>query len=196
MPGIRFSILMLAMAFAAQQGRGELQLVPGLELVYASGDGPAQHWRVESVERDLALGGRTGCLRVRFAAGGPRRGPDVRVTCEDDGMLFAWDSTRAAWRASRPIRSGGTLDLRSGAGTTRYVTGAVRVDTIAGHHIRVIETMMVTSDSTLTPVRRLRERYAPSLGTATWGVFERPDPATPGGWTMMQEFQIVGIKLP
>ncbi|MBC7895943.1 MAG: hypothetical protein H7066_11065 [Cytophagaceae bacterium] len=189
-------LLLLAMAAQAQQSRGELQLVAGLQLTYASNGAPSPPWQVESVERDLAIGGRAGCLRVRFAPGGPRSGPDVRVTCEDQGMLFAWDSTRSTWRPSRPIQGGGTLDLQSGRNRLRFVASASSVDTVAGHLVRVIETTMVTSDSTLAPIRRLRERYAPALGTATWGVFERPDPASPGGWTVDQEFKIVGIKLP
>lgn len=172
------------------------ELVQGMELTYASNGRNAPAWRVESVERDVALGGRTGCLRIRYAPGGPRAGADVRVTCEEDGIIFAWDSTRATWRPSRPVRVTSSLDIASGANTNSYATFSFRVDTIGVHTVRVLETVLVTKDSTGKPVRRLTEFYSPTLATATRGKFERPDPTAPGGWKVDQEFTLVAIKLP
>jgi hypothetical protein len=180
----------------AVQGQGGLQVVAGMELTYASNGTNAPPWRVESVERDVALGGRTGCLRVRYFPGGPRPAADVRLTCEFDGNLHAWNGSTSAWVPTRPLHSGGTLTTRSNGAEHRYVVGDARVDTVSGHPIQVLETTMVTSDSVGRPIRRLRERYAPVLGTATWGVFEQPDSTAPGGWKVVQEFRIVHIKRP
>jgi hypothetical protein len=151
---------------------------------------------VELVERDVTLGGRTGCLRVRFAPGGPRQGADVRVTCEADGRLFAWDSTAKAWRASRPIRANDSLDVRGATTTSRYRTAAARDEAIGAHTLHVVETTIVTVDSAGREIRRLRERFAPAIGSATWGAFETPDPAAPGGWRVQREFSLVAIRLP
>jgi hypothetical protein len=189
-------LVLFAVSAGAQQQRANVQLVAGLELTYAANGTPSPPWRVESVERDVSLGGRTGCLRVRYAPGGPRAGADVRVTCEADGIIFAWDSTRATWRPSRTVRVSSSLDISSGANVNSYATFSFRVDTVGVHPVRVLETHLVTKDSTGKPVRRLSEFYSPALATATWGKFERPDPSVPGGWKVEQEFKLVAIKLP
>lgn len=169
-------------------------LVPGMELVYESNGVQGRPWRVQAVERDITLGGRTGCQRVTFEAGGPRAGIDVRVTCEADGFLFAWDSTAKLWRQSRPLAPGRTMESRSAAGTvSRYTTGAESSVTIDGHHLKVIETEVVTSDSTGKILRRLRERYAPAIGSAVWGAFEVPEGS---GWKTQNEFRLSGLRAP
>jgi hypothetical protein len=171
-------------------------LEPGMQLVYESGGAAGSPWRVESVDRDLTLGGRAGCLRVRFAPGGPRAGADERVTCAADGTLLAWDTASREWRASRPIAPNRTLDVPTRTGTARYSTGRAADDTIAGVRVAVVETTVLTIDSTGRTVRRLRERYAPSLGTATWGAFEVPDPLAAGVWRVTQEFRLIAIRRP
>jgi hypothetical protein len=88
------------------------------------------------------------------------------------------------------------LEIPTRAGAARYQTGRFSVDSISGHRIPVLETMVTTLDQSGTPVRRLRERYAPSLDTATWGVFELPDPGTPEGWRVTQEFWLAEIRVP
>ena len=43
-------------------------------------------------------------------------------------------------------------------------------------------------------MRRLRERYVLGLATALGGIFEVPDPARPGQWTVQQEFVLARIE--
>lgn len=193
MPSLTMAILCIA---AAAIATSDVELVAGLELTYTSNGVSSAPWRVESVENNVSIGGRTGCRRVRFAPGGPRATADVRATCEADGVLSAWDSTRSTWRATRPVRPGGTLEVPTGASRSLYTTGAETVDSIGSYTVRVIATTMVTRDSSQKVIRRLRERYAPALGTATWGVFERPDSTASGGWKVDQEFRIVAIRAP
>jgi hypothetical protein len=50
---------------------------------------------------------------------------------------------------------------------------------------------VLTLDSAGTAVRRLRERYAPALGTALWGAFEVPEGS---GWKVQQEFRLTAIR--
>jgi hypothetical protein len=184
----------LVVAATTASGQDTL-LVAGSELVYES-NGQRNTWRVELVERGIARGGWTGCLRVRFAPGGPRATADDRVTCEVDGVLHAWDSTASRWRATRPTRADSYLELPGRTTLSEYRTGAERVETIGGTPVRVVETTVITTDSAGRQVRRLRERYAPALGTATWGVFEVPNPAADGGWRVQVEFTLVEIRRP
>jgi hypothetical protein len=187
--------VLLALVAATAESQPTV-LVAGTELVYESGGVAGAPWRVDVVEPGLSLGGRTGCLRVRFAAGGPRPGPDERVTCAADGVLYAWDTTGHLWRASRPIAPNQTLDIATRTGRSRYTTGESRDEVVAGIRMSVIETTVLTIDSAGRAVRRLRELYAPAIGTAAWGVFETPDPQVDGGWRVVQEFRLVAIRKP
>lgn len=171
-------------------------LAPGMELTYESSTGRGAPWKVEQVERNLSLGGRTGCLRVRFAPGGPRATGDERTTCEADGMLFNWDTTAKVWRQARPIAPDGVLEVRGAATIVKYTTAGAHEDRIDGLSIRVLETTVLTTDTAGRPMRRLRERYAPQLGTATWGVFETRDTTAASGWRVAQEFRLVAIRRP
>jgi hypothetical protein len=135
-------------------------------------------------------------LRVHFASGGPRAGPDERVTCAVDGVMLAWDTAGRLWRASRPIAPNRSLDVPTPTGISKYSTAATREETINGVSLTVIETTVLTVDSAGRAVRRLRELYAPAIGTATWGAFEVPDPQADGGWRVVQEFRLVAIRRP
>jgi hypothetical protein len=171
-------------------------LTPGMELTYESSSGRGTPWKVDLVERNLSLGGRTGCLRVRFAPGGPKATADERTTCEGDGMLFTWDTTAKVWRQARPIAPNGALEIRGATTVVKYTTAGAHEDHIDGLAIRVLETTVLTTDSAGRQVRRLRERYAPGLGTATWGAFETRDTTAASGWRVAQEFRLVAIKRP
>lgn len=171
-------------------------LVVGMELVYESGGTQAAAWRVEHVERNLAMAGRSGCLRVRFAPGGPRPEADIRTTCAADGVLYAWDSAGGAWRASRPIAPNRSLQTGTRTGIETYTTTSAVLEHLGAVTVRAIETTVLTTDSAGRPTRRLRERFAPALGTATWGAFEVPDAAAPGGWRVTQEFRLVAVRVP
>jgi hypothetical protein len=168
-------------------------LQPGVELVYEAAGREGTPWRVEAVEANLAIAGRVGCVRVRFAAGGPRPGADVRITCESDGVLHSLDTLTGRWRADRPMRPQMSLDVAgTGGRTSRFITAGETVEEVSGHRLRVIETTVVTLDSAGTVLRRLRERFAPAIGTATWGAFEVPDGA--GGWRLQREFRLAAIR--
>lgn len=181
-----------ALIAGAWLGRAEPTiLVPGMELQYEANGQPGSPWRVESVERDLAVAGREGCLRVRFAPGGPRPGPDVRTTCESDGVLWSLDSVSGSWRRSRPLVVGGTLELPTGPRRARYSVSGEGRAVIGGHALRYLETTVLTVDSAGVALRRLREHYAPAVGTALWGAFEVPDG---DGWTVQQEFRLTAIR--
>lgn len=171
-------------------------LAPGTELVYAANGVVSPAWRVDSVAYDLTIEGRAGCVRVRFAPGGPRPEADERLTCTGGDTLFAWDGASRSWRVSRPIAPGRTLDVQGRGRTSRYEAGSMAEERISGRLLQVLETTVTTFDSSGTPLRRLRERYAPVLGTATWGTFETPDPAAPGGWRVTTEFELKEIREP
>jgi hypothetical protein len=179
---------------AAPPAVAQEMLRPGMVLVYQTPDGGGQEWKVDLAEADVSLGGWTGCHRVRFAAGGPGAAPDLRETCVADGVLHRWVAGDAAWRASRPILPGDTLDVATSRGVTRYLTGSATVDTISGRPVAVVETVVLTLDASGQVIRRLRERYATALGTATWGVFEVPDSSASEGWRAVQEFRLVAIR--
>ena len=187
----------IALAAAACGVRGRAptpMLVAGAELVYESG-GTVTTWRVEEAREDVAHAGMSGCLRVRYAPGGPSRGADERLTCARGDTLFTWDSAGSRWRAARPIGPGRSLDVPGREGSSiRYTTAAAAVDTIGMHRVMVIATTIVTTDSSGRAVRRLTERYAPALGTATRGTFEVADPASAGGWRSVREFRLVEIR--
>lgn len=175
-------------AAAAQE-----RLAPGVVLVYEATGGAQQRWRVESIETGLSLGGRDGCTRVRYAPGGPRADADVRLTCLVGDTLLAWSAAQQAWSVSRPLGARDSLDIAGTRGITRYLTGAVASDTIGGEVVTVVETVVLTIDTAGAVTRRLRERFAPSLGTATWGVFETPDG---DDWRMTVEFRLIAIRPP
>jgi hypothetical protein len=76
----------------------------------------------------------------------------------------------------------------------RYVTGSAGVDVIGARRLRVVDTTVTTMDAAGKTVRRLRERYALSLATATGGRFETPDPEQPGQWRTQQIFELREIR--
>lgn len=173
-------------AVAAQSG-----LRTGSVLIYQTPDGRETPWIVDSAIHDATLHGRPGCSRVSYAPGGPSPNPEVRYTCIAGDTLYSWRASDSTWRPSRPIGTAEVLELPTRTGRVRYVTAAAANDTIGGAVLRVILTTIETRDSAGTVIRRLRERFAPALGTATWGVFEVPDPAAPGGWRPVQEFRLI-----
>ena len=64
---------------------------------------------------------------------------------------------------------------------------------MSGIRVRVLETVVVTRDSTGRQVRRLREFYSPALATATSGVFEVPDSVRANNWLIQSSFKLVRI---
>lgn len=73
-------------------------------------------------------------------------------------------------------------------------TGAGEVDTIGTRLIPVVPTVLLTQGADGQPTRRLTERYASSLGTATLGVFEVADSTVAGGWRVAQRFKVLAVN--
>jgi hypothetical protein len=65
---------------------------------------------------------------------------------------------------------------------------------VGAFRLPVIATIVTTIDAQGRPKRRLRERYAITLATATGGTFEVPDPAAPTGWRAEQSFELRTIS--
>jgi hypothetical protein len=167
----------------------------GMTLVYASGGQDQPPWSIVSVEAGAVLKERADCARLRI-----RRRPDeVELDdsrlCVEEQILYAWNTDRGAWLPQRPV--GPNMDLtipRASGRSEHYVTGSIGVDVIGGRHLRVVDTTLTTIDATGNAVRRLRERYALSLATATGGRFETPDPERPGQWRTQQIFELREIR--
>ena len=58
----------------------------------------------------------------------------------------------------------------------------------------VLATTVTTMDTSGREVRRLLERYAVTLTTATGGRFEIPDPDNPTAWRTQQVFELREIR--
>jgi len=167
----------------------------GMTLVYASGGQDQPAWSIVSLEVGAALKDQADCARLRIRRRPDETEPDDSRLCVEHQTLYAWDADRAAWLPQRPV--GPDMDLtipRAGGGSVRYVTGIVGVDVIGARRLRVVDTTVTTMDAAGKAVRRLRERYALSLATATGGRFETPDPERPGEWRTQQIFELREIR--
>ena len=186
-------VLLAVWALPPATLQGQERLSAGTVLVYRTEGRADQRWLVEGVESGLSHGGRAGCIRVRFAPGGPRTDAEIRFTCVSGDTVMTWSEGEQAWRPSRPIAAGDSLEIRGSRGVTLFSTGGLAVDTVSGEAVPVIATTVLTFDAQGVAVRRLRERYAPSLGTATWGAFDQPEG---DGWRTTVEFRLVAIERP
>lgn len=178
------------LAVGAWQASGQpgADLAAGTKLIYQSGTG-RQVWVVDSAKLDsVAWCGRVFVRRETAA-------PEERVDCLEAGYLLRRAATTGEWRRVRPIHPGLELTTAATGGSrVTYQVGAAAVDTISGRPISVVETVVTTRDSAGVTRRRLRERYAVTLTTATWGIFEVPDPTAQSGWRAQQEFRLVAIE--
>ena len=187
-------------AFRASQGAPAVPgsaLKPGATLTYGSGGREQPAWTIDSVHRDVALGGRTGCTRIHLRIRPDQPQPTVRVACRGGDTLFAWNSATNAWRADRPLGAGMSLRVPQPTGSSLdYSTGQLGDTTISGHRVAFVHTTIITNDAQGRPVRRLTERYAVSLATALGGLFEIPDSTNAGAWKENQRFELVRISIP
>ena len=186
---MRLRGVLLALPLFAQSPPLGGDLSVGTRLTYASASGEQPAWRVDSLVRGLAHEGRTGCVFVRFAP------TDARTVCAAGDTLVAWSPTARRWAPSRTIGANSSLEIRQASGARIvYTTGALETDTISSRAIAVVVTRVSTFDSTGREVRRLDERYAPGLLTATMGVFAVPDSASQGGWKASRTFRLVRME--
>jgi hypothetical protein len=187
----------LGALLAAQSAAIGGLLRPGMQLVYESG-GVESPWTIDSVTRDTSLGGRTGCVRLRLRTSAGQATSDTRAHCADSATMFTWDERRGELRPARPLRPGATLELpQRDGGSVRFETGpGTTVEQIGALAVEVLPTTVTTRDSAGHVLRRLRERFALGLATATGGVFELPDAAGPNGWRTVRQFALVAIRSP
>jgi len=187
---------LLAGPLSAQTAPGVGSLLrPGMRLVYYSNGEAQPPWTIDSVAAIPAPGPGSLCAVVHLRRQPPQ--PDQTRLCLARDTLFNWDNARQSWSPSRPAAAGMRLSVpRRVGGMVEYETGGMGVDTISGRVIPVLVTTVTTLDSLGRPVRRLRERYAIGLATATSGTFEIPDTATAGIWRPQQVFELRTIEQP
>lgn len=167
-------------------------LEEGMTLHYRAASGDPPPWTIDSVRPVPAPLAGAACIRVFL-----RRGTQAedRRNCAARDTLFLWSQAVPGWVAERPLAPGMRIERRRATGeVVTFTAGRRAVDTIGGRPVEVLETTVVTRDSLGRPVRRLRERYAPALITATSGIFETGDPSAPDGWRVTERFELVAIR--
>src|SRR4051812_17239225 len=167
-----------------------------MELVYTSNGAAQPPWTVQVVQPGAALKVNADCAVVRIRRQQDRvEAPEERL-CVDHNVLQAWDANRAAWQPQRPIGAGMRLTLpRPNGDTLHYATSTINEEQINGFHLMIVNTTMTTIDASGQPTRRLIERYAASLTTATGGRFEVPDAKAPGNCRVEQQFELKEIRV-
>ena len=185
-------VFLFAASVAGAQAPGS-QLVAGMELVYASGGNEIAPWVVEA-RRDTAVSGaRCSIVMVKT---NPSQPTERRFTCVSNDSLLVLDPGSLNLRLLRPVGSSMKAEVRGRATVATYETAAAHADTISGVVLHVVPTTVTTRDTTGRVLRRLRERFAVSLGTAVGGIFEGPDPSQATGWRVEREFELVRIVRP
>lgn len=176
------AVIGLVAASRAEQPGAALRA--GTTLTYEAA-GARTEWQIDSVRLDSVPHCGTVWLTRGAAA-------ERRQQCVLDGMLSERQRD-GRWTASRPLQPGlERITTRPNGGSVRYRTGAAGVDSISGVGYPVIETEVITFDSTGRAVQRLQERYSIGLTTATWGRFERPAEGS-GGWQLATEFRLIRV---
>lgn len=166
----------------------------GMQLVYVSDGVDQEPWVVDSVWLDAALMDRSACARVLLRRRTGQPADDSRICVRSD-TLFGWDARRETWVPQRPVGPNMVFRTRRANGdTVRYTTTAYTDELVSGIPLRVLPTTVVTVDSLGRPKRRLEERYALALVTATMGRFEVPDSSAPAGWRTERDFALRAIR--
>jgi hypothetical protein len=184
-------LALIPASICAQSPAADLRA--GMQLVYASGGRENPAWLVEAVVHDTTLNGMSRCSAVTLRVNPAATAPERRMTCARNDSLFAWDSAGNSHRFVRPIGPRMTTEMQGRTTVSTYETSGLSADTISGLATPVVLTTVTTRDSTRRVLRRLRERYAPGLGTATTGVFEVPDSTQSTGWRTERSFTLVRI---
>lgn len=186
MPRIAISLAIAALALSESPGSA---LTTGMELVYSVADteNPVQ---VMSAA-DTTIGGIAACRVIVLRRAG--ESDERRTWCASGDMLLAWDTASHALRPIRPIGEGMSLDVPIGRERSSYSSRSALEQTVSGVRYRVLETVVITRDSTGRQVQRVREFFAPALATATSGVIEVPDSARAGSWRIQTAYKLVRI---
>jgi hypothetical protein len=177
-------------------GIGSL-LRPGMQLVYYSNGKAQPPWLIDSIAAIPSPSPDSECRIIHLRRQPTQPQPDQNRFCLTRDTLFSWDQARQGWVPARPAGIGMRLTVpRRVGGTVEFRTDGMSVDTVSGRVIPVLVTTVTTLDSLGRPVRRLRERYAIGLATATSGTFEIPDSGTTGVWRPQQMFELRAIEQP
>ncbi|MGH7525359.1 MAG: hypothetical protein ACREMX_01495 [Gemmatimonadales bacterium] len=168
-----------------------------MQLVYGSGDQSQPPWTIDSVRLGLPLRVASDCAAVYLRRQPQQAEAEENRLCLAHDTLYGWNAKRASWDPQRPVGPGMRLAIVGSNGdTVHYETGAAGEETISGMAIPIVSTMVTTLDSLGRARRRLRERYAVTLATATGGLFESPDSTRPGAWRTQQTFELRKIVVP
>jgi hypothetical protein len=142
----------------------------------------------------VAVAGQSQCSRIVLRIGDGQ--PQTRTHCVSADTMWNWDERTQRLVLARRL-SPGLLEISANnGGLVRFLVMPMDSANIGGRQFMVLPTMVTTYDSTGAPVRRLIERFAPSLATATEGVFEVPDTANAADWRVVQQFQLTAVKPP
>jgi hypothetical protein len=180
------AFLVLAHPVRAQLPPGGL-LKPGMRLTYEAQGKRSEPWVVASVKLDVPFAGRARTSFVAVRKDGPQAPAEEQRLVREKGILLEHSS--GAWVPARPVRPGLVVQKKN----ARFTAHGLGLETIGGVLIPVVHTTIEFLDPQGKPARRLRERYAVGLATATGGVFETADPAAPGGFKPTLTFELVGI---
>lgn len=185
--------LAIALPARAQLAPGAL-LKPGMQLSYEAEGKRSAPWVVESVQLDVPFEGRDPSSFVAIRKDGPSSPAEEQRLARERGILF--EHGNQGWAASRPVRPGLVVEKKNTEGRVvgRFRAHALALESIGGMLIPVVHTTLEFLNPHGQPARRLRERYAIGLATATGGVFETADPAAPGGFKPTLRFRLVAIS--
>lgn len=194
------ALLMAALLPAGLVGAGESArlasgLEAGMQLLYESEGEQQPPWSIDSVSLSAALREGSECAVVHLRRRPDQSPPEESRLCLANDTLYRWDAKRADWAIMRPVGPGMSWTSRQTSGdVVRYETGEAAEEKISGRGVPVVHTTVTTFDSTGRPKRRLRERYALSLTTATGGTFEVPDSTRAGEWQGQRRFELREIR--
>ncbi len=189
------ALLVAGLIGARQSPRLASGLEAGMHLLYESEGEQQPPWSIDSVSLGATLRKGSECAVVHLRRRPEQSPAEESRLCLANDTLYRWDATRDDWAITRPVGPGMSWTSRQPSGdVVRYETGEAAEEKISGRAIPVVHTTVTTLDSTGRPKRRLRERYALSLTTATGGTFEVPDSILAGEWRSQRRFELREIR--
>jgi hypothetical protein len=186
-------VLLATLSQSPSSSRVGTSLARGMELHYES-NGVTTPWTIDSVDLTVAVAGQSQCSRIVLRIGDGQ--PQSRTHCVAADTMWNWDERTQRLVLARRLSPGLLEITANNGGLVRFLVMPVDSSSIGGRQFMVLPTMVTTYDSTGAPLRRLIERFAPALATATEGVFEVPDTANAADWRVVQQFQLTAVKPP
>lgn len=195
-PASSVAALLAAGLLGAREGaRLASGLQAGMQLVYESEGEQQPPWSIDSVRLGATLREGSECAVVHLRRRPDQSPPEESRLCLANDTLYRWDTKRGDWTILRPV--GPRMSWTSsqpGGDVVRYETGETAKEEVSGLTVPVVHTTVTTTDSAGHPKRRLRERYALSLTTATGGTFDVPDSSRAGEWRSERSFELREIR--